>query len=406
VRIALTCNGPGEFAGWIRPLVAALYEIEPSADVSVFFVPDDYATGREPEVARALFPNMRVFSSGEYVRFALGLSIRNAPKAVDMVQYLGGDLAHAVRLHSRLGGCARSYKFWSKSYAKKFERVYTLDGSNEAALERQGLRPDMMDRIGNLAVDGVLGEVAGRFGTRDLSEIPEDGVLMMPGNRRNEIANMTPMFLQAAVRLRRLAPRVPAAFGISPFTAKRELERTLAAGGHPLAWGTRGVVIERDGRLWLQAASDSTLFPVVRDAMRYAAKAKVVVTIPGTKCIELAALGVPTIVCTPLNAPEVIVINGPLQYLDRIPVVGIPLKRAVVVAGNKRFRFTAQPNIDAGEMLMPELRGALTPGRIATEIAAYISDESGRRAASKQLAVLYSAHAGAAGRMARSLLGT
>jgi hypothetical protein len=406
VRIALTCNGPGEFAGWVRPLVAALYEIQPSADISVFFVPDDYATGREPDVARALFPNMRVFGSREYVRFALGRSLPNAPKSADMVQYLGGDLAHAVRLHSRLGGRARSYKFWSKSYNKTFESVYTLDERNEAVLQRQGLRLDQMDRIGNLAVDGVLGEIAGRFGTHDLSEISEDGVMMMPGNRRNEIANMTPMFLQAAVRLRHLAPTVPVAFGISPFTAKEELERALAAGGHPLAWGTRGAVIEREGRIWLQALSDSPPIPVVRDAMRYAAKARLVVTIPGTKCIELAALGVPTIVCTPLNAPEVVVINGPLQYLNRIPVVGIPLKRAVVVAANKRFRFTAQPNIDAEEMLMPELRGALTPGRIATEIAAYADDESGRRTASDRLRALYALHVGAADRMARSLTQT
>jgi lipid A disaccharide synthetase len=162
-------------------------------------------------------------------------------------------------------------------------------------------------------------------------------------------------------------------------------------------------VIERDGRLWLQALGDAEPIPVVRDAVRYAAKAKLVVTIPGTKCIELAALGVPTIVCTPLNAPEVIVINGPLQYLDRIPLVGIPLKRAVVVAGNKRFRFTAQPNIDAGTTLMPELRGALTPGSIATAIAAYAEDESGRRVASERLSALYAGHVGAARRMARSL---
>ena len=146
MRIALTCNGPGEFAGWIRPLVAALYEINPSTDVSVFFVPDDYATGREPEVARELFPTMRVFGSREYLRFAFGRSVPNAPKTVDVVQYLGGDLGHAVRLHSRLGGRARSYKFWSKSYNKTFERVYTLDENNEASLHRQGLNPDGMER--------------------------------------------------------------------------------------------------------------------------------------------------------------------------------------------------------------------------------------------------------------------
>jgi hypothetical protein len=403
VRIALTCNGPGEFSGWVRPLVAALYEIDMTTEISVFFVPDDYATGREPDVARELFPAIRAFGPRDYLKFALGRSLPGAPKHVDIVQYLGGDLSHAARLHARLGGRARSYKFWSRSYGKVFERVYTIDENNEYSLEKKGLDVTFMDRVGNLAIDGVLAEMAGRFGVRDASIIAEDGVFFLPGNRRNEIANMVPIFLQAAVHLQRLAPGLPVAFGISPFTKKEELERALALGGHRLAWGTRGTVIERDGRLWLQASAKAPPFPVVRDAMRHGSKARLAVTIPGTKCIELAILGVPTIVCTPLNVPEVIVINGVLQYLDRIPFVGISLKRAAVIAGNKRFRFTAQPNIDAGEMLMPELRGALMPGRIAGVIAAYAEDESGRRFASERLKALYAEHVGAAQRMAQAL---
>src|SRR2546421_10391965 len=114
MRIALTCNGPGEFAGWARPLLASLYEEAPSADIYIFFVPDDYATGREPEVARELFPQARIFGTREYTRFILGRPLPGMPTTVDIVQYLGGDLFHAARLHARLGGKARSYKFWSK----------------------------------------------------------------------------------------------------------------------------------------------------------------------------------------------------------------------------------------------------------------------------------------------------
>jgi lipid-A-disaccharide synthase len=145
-------------------------------------------------------------------------------------------------------------------------------------------------------------------------------------------------------------------------------------------------------------------FPVVRDAMRHAPEARLVVTLPGTKCIELAALGVPAIVCTPLNAPEVVVINGPLQYLDRLPFAGTFLKRAMVVVVDSRFPFTAQPNMDAGEELMPELRGTLMPAAVARRVAAYADDAAARAAASVRLRELYAGHAGAAERMARSLL--
>ncbi|HEY0798718.1 MAG TPA: hypothetical protein VGD50_06180, partial [Candidatus Baltobacteraceae bacterium] len=386
--IALTCNGPGEFAGWLRPLVTALYEADPSVDITVFFVPDDYATGREPEVARELFPGLRVFGPADYLRFALGRKLEGAPARVDVVQYLGGDLMHAARLRARLGGRARSYKFWGRPYRKTFERVYAVDAANEKSLRAQGMDADGVEVVGNLAVDGVFAEVAGRFGRPDGSPVDADGILIMPGNRRHEIASLVPFFLQMAVHLSRLAPELPVSFGISPFTTKEELERAVATGGHRLFWGARGTVIEerveQDGevqsRLWLQPLADTRRVPVVRDAMRHATQARLVVTIPGTKCIELAALGVPTIVCTPLNAPELAVVNGPFQYVDRIPLVGVALKRAAVVAVNNRFRFTAQPNIDAGEQLMPELRGTLTPASLARSVLAYAEDEAARRA--------------------------
>ena len=159
---------------------------------------------------------------------------------------------------------------------------------------------------------------------------------------------MVPFFLEAARWLRRFAPDVPTAFGLSPFTTGAELQAALARGGDPRFWGTRGTL---DGDA-LRAAGGGAPVPIVRDAMRYAVRAGAVVTIPGTKCIELAALGVPTIVCTPLNAPEFIVVNGPLTYLDRVPLPGAPLKRArSFTASGSRVPLLAQPNIDAGEML-------------------------------------------------------
>ena len=54
--VALTANGPGEFAGWLRPLVAALYARAPALDVRIFCVPDDYASGNEPAYVQGYFP--------------------------------------------------------------------------------------------------------------------------------------------------------------------------------------------------------------------------------------------------------------------------------------------------------------------------------------------------------------
>ncbi len=405
MRIAITSNGPGEFAGWVRPLATALLRLAPDTELTLFFVPDDYATGSEPGLARRMFPSAHVVAPGDYVRFALGARLPEVPDRADVVQYLGGDLLHAARVHARLGGIARSYKFARKGFLKTFERVYAVDEKNAREIEALGFGPERVERIGNLAVDGALGEAAGTYGAGSPGPTLAPGsILIMPGTRRNEVANGVPFFLRMAMRLRERRPDLPVAFAISPFTSDEDIASALAVGGHPNFWGTRGRVVPYGPGIGLVPEGESLAFPVVRDAMLHAPQARLVVTLPGTKCIELAALGVPTIVCVPLNAPEIVVINGPLQYIDRIPFAGTVLKRAMVVAYDARFPVTAQPNMDAGELLMPELRGTLMPGGIAADVAAYADDEAARARASASLRALYVDHAGAAERMARSLL--
>ncbi len=404
VRFAITSNGPGEFSGWVRPLLHALYRLAPESDVTLFFVPDDYATGREPDVARALFPQARIVASKAYVRFALGGALPDGPDRVDVVQYLGGDLMHAARVHARLGGRASAYKFARRRETKSFERAFAIDDRNANDIAKAGYPRDRVTVVGNLAIDGALAESASGATSHDA--IAPDGVLVMPGTRKYEVANLVPFFLRVAERLRAIRPEIPLAFALSPFTSEAEIASALASGGHRNVWGARGRVVRRGEGLAIASADDVSAapFPIVRDAMRYAPRARFAVTLPGTKCIELAALGVPAIVCVPLNAPEMVVINGPLQYLDRVPTIGTLLKRAMVVKVDARFALTAQPNIDTGDVLMPELRGTLMPGHVARAIAAYYDDAAARRSAARRLRELYAAHVGAADRLARTLL--
>jgi lipid-A-disaccharide synthase len=405
MQLAITSNGPGEFSGWVRPLVAALGRIAPQVQVTLFFVPDDYATGREPDVARAYFPDLAIVPSRDYVRFALGRDVAGAPKSADVVLYLGGDLLHAARVAARLGGVRASYKFGRRRGAASLARAYAVDERNADGLVRTGIPRERVEVVGNLAVDGALAEAAGELALEpgDDPRVAPDGVLIMPGARRNEVAALIPFYVAVCARLRSLAPALPVAFAISPFTAESEIEGALAAGGPANVWGMRGSLVREPDGLWVCPADGSAPIPIVRDAMRFANRARMVVTIPGTKCIELAALGIPTLVLAPTNVPEQIVINGPLQYIDRIPLLGIALKRAAVLAVDARFPLAAQPNIDAGEVVMPELRGTLMPGYVANRIVAYAADDAARAAASTRLRALYAHHAGAAGRMASSL---
>jgi len=400
VILALTANGPGEFAGWVRPLLTALYARDPALDVRVFCVPDDYASGHERDYVRGLFPRATVYGPSEYLRFALGRGLDGLPQRVDRVQYLGGDLMHAARLNDRLGGVATAYKFSRKKYSDRFARVFAVDEANRQQLLGWGVPGSRITVVGNLVIDGALGEAAGAFGGEAESEAARDGVIFFPGSRKHEIEQIFPMFVRTAVQLRRRLPGVPIAFARSPFTTDAELGAALARGGVRRAYGLPSV-LAADGAS-LEAGGER--FAVVKAAMRAAQAARLAVALPGTKVIELAALGVPAIVVTPSNAPELVVINGPFQYIDRVPLVGVTVKRAAAVAVAKRFRFFAQPNIDAGREIDHELRGTQLPSRMAHVAAERYADLAWLAEASAGLRSLYAAHAGAAGRMADALL--
>jgi hypothetical protein len=398
LKIAITANGPGEFAGWVRPLVAALRARDPGVEVHVFCVPDDFATGAEARYVEALFPGVRAHPPSAYVRLALGRRADDVPAAVDRVQYLGGDLAHAARVHARLGGVATTYKFSRKRYARTFARAFAVDDANRAQLEAWGTAPERIAVVGNLAIDGALGEASGAYGDAP-SDAARDGIILFPGSRKHEIANVFALFVRVALNLRRMLPGVPIAFAGSPFVADDVLDDALARGGdHPLAYGAAARLEGGD------IVAEGRRFPLVRSAMRAAASARLAITIPGTKVIELAAIGVPAVVCTPLNAPELIVIGGPLQYIGKLPAIGTPLKRAAVMAVARKFTHFAQPNIDAGKELDVEIFGTLLPSQVAHVAAERWRDAAWCARTGAELRALYAGQAGAAARMADSLL--
>jgi hypothetical protein len=398
VRIAITANGPGEFAGWVRPLVAALRAREPGIELHVLGVPDDFATGREADYVENLFPCVRAYPPSAYVRLALGRHVDGLPQQVDRVQYLGGDLSHAARVHARLGGTATSYKFSRKNYAQTFARVFAVDAANKEQLVGWGTPPERVRIVGNLAIDGALGEASGAYGDPP-SDAARDGIVLFPGSRKHEVDNLFPLFVRVALNLRRMLPDVAIAFAGSPFVPDDVLRAALARGGaHPLAYGAPAELAGGD------IVAEGQRFPLVRAAMRAAAHARLAISIPGTKVIELAALGIPAVVCTPFNAPELVVIGGPLQYVGKLPLIGTPVKRAAVVAVAKRFAHFAQPNIDAGKELDVEIAGTLLPSQVAHTAAERWRDAAWCAATGRELAALYRHHAGAAERMAGFLL--
>lgn len=394
-RIVVTTNGPGELMGWARPFLRAVFDREPDADITVVFVPCPYATGREAQAAAAMFPKAKVLDPKAYGRFLLRKPVDGMHRGDGALQYLGGDLFHATTVAHRLGLRPMTYKFTKRSYGQSFARFFALDERNAAEFRRNGAPADRVKIVGNLVPDAVLGT---------LSKIPSGrgaGVCIMPGSRPNEIKFGLPFFLATARALRSLRPNLGVTFTLSPFNGDDELRSSLAGKQDPRLFGIGGSLSPNGA--FIEAGGER--FTVDRSGnYRAVAESSLVITIPGTKCIEAAVLGRPMLVVVPLNRPDLIAVNGVAGYLHLVPLVGRPLKSMIVRAAERRFRFVTQPNIDADREIVPEMRGVLHPDDVAAKAASMLDDAPSLRAMSDALSVLYAKDVGAAGRMADEAL--
>ncbi|NJK60429.1 MAG: hypothetical protein HC918_09580 [Oscillatoriales cyanobacterium SM2_1_8] len=95
-------------------------------------------------------------------------------------------------------------------------------------------------------------------------------------------------------------------------------------------------------------------------------RAHIAVTTVGANTAELAALGVPFVVLLPSNQLDAMrTWPGLSGWLARLPGVGSGVARLVNWIAFRRLGLLAWPNIWAGEEVVPELRGHLTPHQVA-----------------------------------------
>jgi hypothetical protein len=395
--IFVTANGPGEVMGWTRPFLRSLYETAPDARVTVIVLPCAYATGRETEILHAMFPAAHIVDPQTYGRFLVGRRVEGLVRAPGVLQYLGGDLFHAATIARRLGLTPMTYKFSRRSYAKLFERFFALDERNAQELRATGAPPDRVRIVGNLVADAVVGSLRHPPGPSGTGS----GVCILPGSRPYEVRFLLPFFVAVARDLVRLRPNLAITFVLSPFNDDDEVKAGVEWQGDPQHFGVAGRYDAAAGAI----SVDGHRFSVDRSHDYNAiAASQLVISIPGTKCMEAAVLGRALLVAVPLNRVDEVAMNGIAAYLHRVPLVGRPLKRWIAHKIAARVGMWAQPNIDAGRVIAPEIVGMLKPHEVALRAAELLDDPHGLRLMGESLASLYAKDVGASQRMAAEVL--
>lgn len=420
-EVVFTVNSPGEVATWLAPTVRALRAEVPDRErirVSVMVLPCMYASGAELEVVRSIPGVDEAFPPRKSLRFALtgtGLGAWQ-PRPRGAVLYLGGEVALAARIAKRLRYQALIYTEGYISDPERFVRIMTPhERAGREAIER-GAPETSVDVVGDLMVDAA--HMEGAPSAQSIAEWQLNSdvkrVALFPGSRPFEIRRAVEMLARSAGLIAAQEPSTQFLLALSPFVTEATVREALSAFAHSEV--VSGDVAELfrvetpcgqtvSERFQFSLAGTSLSVVFVRGGSRQVmAVSDLALTIPGSNTAEMAAHGLPLIVCVPLDHLDEIPVDGPFGLISGLPIVGRRLKVSAVRRMIARTEFAALPNRMAGDFLVPELRSeTLSPADIATEALRILRDDALRTSMSEEL-VRVMGPGGASERVAAALL--
>lgn len=313
------------------------------------------------------------------------------------VLFLGGDPLHAV-LASKALRCP-AFAYTSKPrWRKHFAKFLTPDERSQDLFAKRDIDASRFEIVGHLAVDSVeiehtSVEILKRLGLDEGLHT----VTFLPGSRPVEYENAIRYVLCAAEELCDLVPEVQCCIALSPFVDKQAARASFVASGASFDF-------EEDGVSHVRLRNGSTLkceWDRPHEAMSVS---DLVVTLPGTNTLQLAAMRVPMLVYFPLQYAELTPVDGLLGLLSQRFRIFRMLKRMILLRKAARGIDVALPNIIAGRKVVPELIQMLLPSDLAAQTARLLNDHEALQKMSVELGKINVGN-GAAARIAAEALG-
>ena len=415
-ELIVTVNAPGEVAGWLLPLVEHVKQANPGVRIRAVLTPCPFAGGRERQILSAHPALDEVVELGPFLRRILRRRLpgpaRRKPQAsashpgdaadarsaaeATVVLHLGGDRLYSLLIARLLRAPAWVYGT-SRRWSRRYARCLVPNVRAVEKLKSAGVEAGRIAEVGEMVVDSVPSDldVAGVVRALGVDPDHDEIVSLMAGSRPYEVDFMLPFYADLVDDLARRRPSVRCLLPFSEFVDPDLVLRAMARAG---------IQVEADTTPQRVRTRNGALAHIVRRE-RYAAMAasRLVVTLPGTNTLQLAALGTPMIVAVPLNEVENAVVEGPVNWLSTRWRATRAVKRYLLLRVNRRLGFIALPNILAGREVVPELRAVLQPADVARYVVSWLEDSGGRQAMSRQLRELAGPR-GAAARMASELL--
>lgn len=371
--ILILSNAPGELTTWVFPFLKAL-EIalrsqpdKPKTRISIALSPCQNASGREVQLAQS-FPNVnRVLSQDQFFDFLLWGRTPNWEWAKQgIVVFLGGDQFFAVAIAKRLGYKTLIYAEWE---ARWYRWADLFAVRNQAIVDK--IPKEFQAKatvIGDLMVDQANQDTLS-------DSLPANHICFMPGSKGHKLQVGAPLVVAIADILQQKRPDLELAIALAPTTTPETLAKYTQI-SFPTADSDGATANIFDGNL---VTAKGTVIKIHREfpAHSLIKNSQLCITTIGANTAELAALNQPMLVLLPTNFADTKVgWDGLLGLLASAPLLGkflsVLINTVLVSQIQKRGQLLAWPNIWAGETIVPEIWGKLTPTQVATEILFYL----------------------------------
>ena len=329
-HLYITTNSPGELTAWVKPIVKTLKEQCPNSRITLLLVPCQYASGEEKRIAEAIPGIEDVWP----VRKTLTRLLLPTTKPTHgAIISLGGDPQYA--------------KLWGKKLAIP-SYLYT-----EHNLHLKGFEAIFKHtQIGNLMYDHIqqaktaVAEAAAQHPT-----LQKHPIVFFSGSRPQHFTALFPYFCTVIKHLQEHYPKETFGIQLSPFLDEALIQETLNKTPH-----THISIIETNSQHTLSAA-------------------KAIVTIPGTNTAEAMYNNTPMIVTLPLNRPDLIIFDGLLGIIGKIPMLGYLLKSIALRILKSKIKYVSHPNKKENKEIVPELIGNYTEKEMAELIKPQLEEK-------------------------------
>ena len=361
--LVILSNAPGEISTWVYPVWQELQRQNLAVRVSVILSPCQNACGTEAELIRSWGVD-RVLPASQFWQFLLWGKTPNWDwHGSGTVLFLGGDQFYTVVIGKRLGYRTITYAEWTARWAGMVDYLALRHGRVPVPAKYQHKA---------LVVGDLMLCQAKNCTSQDSKDNLENAshslVVFMPGSKPHKLQVGVPLSLRTTEVLLATTAQLPetlkVAIALAP-TVTPEQFMTYAPSG--FSYQSEAGVITPSGRvIYLHRQ-----FP----AYDLCNQARLCITTIGANTAELASWAVPMLVVLPTSAeymPQQLGWDGLLGLLNGNRFFAKVINRYLVDRLRRKGQKLAWPNIWAGEEIVPELWGEITPESLANTIQHYL----------------------------------